>query len=869
MSPRLPLALIVVSLLTAEPRPLAAQTAAGRTFASHSAAFSEGYRMETENQFKRAATYYAAALELSQNDRDRYFASLRLAAVDSQLGRHTEALAALELARKTAPPDRDLPGELGIALAVQRRSGELIAASATLRELRALGPRPHTAARAWQLQLHQADAHLHRAWGDLSGALGFYQQAEPLLEEIVTDYAQIAAFHRERAACHLGLHDLDAAHALARDALSSDLRRVRSSRRRPASDWVKKGDVPTAQSLLLYAETERKREHLDDARELFDAARELAQRLEAPRELAQACFGLSRLALARDDLLSARLNIMGAMLRTQEGAIPDLHIETLAIAGEISMKERDYAQAVAFLTLGIQEVETMRLTATPEDRQQLLALQADHYRWLLETYLRNNQPWEALAASEALKARNLRDALAGRPVALESVADRVSRLRELQQRLPPDIAAVSYANADWTETDPVAFVLTANDLKVVRLSLQMLPELLEFLPKDDVLAAQRKDVDATRYHLGDDITLAGLVAFFRETIYCDRQKMSALFPASVVTGKLLHHVLMAPVLPELGERTRLLVSPSGLLAYVPFDALRELQSGALLVETHSVSLTPSLLTTLELAERAPATYLRPFLGFGGAVYNPESYQQVMASAPQIKTELQAVTAVRSAQAAGARSPYAGWARGPASNLAGTKAEVELLSELLPGSRIVTGRDVAEPHIRAMAARGELAEARVLHFAVHGSAVPTMPDLSCILLSWEGEITADMPPERDGRLQITEFESLKLRAELVTFSACETGLGAIIAGEGVVGLTGSLLKAGADNVLASLWPVSDYSTVYFMRRYYELHLKEGVPSDLAIAQVKRDMIAGKLKGFQHPQFWAPFNLYGGRELVGPH
>ncbi len=103
---------------------------------------------------------------------------------------------------------------------------------------------------------------------------------------------------------------------------------------------------------------------------------------------------------------------------------------------------------------------------------------------------------------------------------------------------------------------------------------------------------------------------------------------------------------------------------------------------------------------------------------------------------------------------------------------------------------------------------------------------------------------------------------------MTFSACETGLGAIVAGEGVVGLTGSLLKAGADNVLASLWPVSDYSTVYFMRRYYELHLIEGVPSDLAITQVKRDMEANALPGYAHPQFWAPFNLYGGRELIAP-
>ena len=426
---------------------------------------------------------------------------------------------------------------------------------------------------------------------------------------------------------------------------------------------------------------------------------------------------------------------------------------------------------------------------------------------------------------------------------------------------------VSYANADWSRTDPLAFILTTDNLEVVRLPLQVLPDLLELLPKSDVLAAQQRDVDATRYDLSDEISLAGLVAYFRSTIYCDRDEMAALLPHYMTTAKVLHYTLMAPLQSALGGRKRMLISPSGLLAYIPFGAMADID-GRLLVETHAVSLTPSLLTTLELANRPEVEYARPFLGFGGAVYNPASYDQVMASAPQIKAELAGVTAVRTAQVEGSRSPYAGWARGPATNLAGTQAEVELLGEMLPGSRTVLGRQVSETFIREMADRGELKESRVLHFAVHGSAVPTMPELSCILLSWEGEITKEMPAERDGRLQITEFEELPLRAELVTFSACETGLGAIIAGEGVVGLTGSLLQAGADNVLASLWAVSDYSTVYFMRRYYELHLQDGVPSDLAIAEAKREMIAGKLPGFRHPQFWAPFNLYGGRELLTP-
>ena len=80
------------------------------------------------------------------------------------------------------------------------------------------------------------------------------------------------------------------------------------------------------------------------------------------------------------------------------------------------------------------------------------------------------------------------------------------------------------------------------------------------------------------------------------------------------------------------------------------------------------------------------------------------------------------------------------------------------------------------------------------------------------------------------------------------------------------MTSSLFTAGADNVLASLWPVSDASSVYFMQRFYHHHLIQGLPRDLAIAEVKREFISGRARGFGHPQHWAPFNLYGGRDVL---
>jgi CHAT domain-containing protein/tetratricopeptide (TPR) repeat protein len=854
--------------------------------------FSEGVLLEQTHDYAQALAAYDRAVPLAETDADRYYAFSGRARCASALGQHAAARADIEAADQTAK-SKTIPWEHTLdRLHITRDQGDLIAASAAFRALQKLAD----TTRDKKITLFLEEAHLKRAWGDLSGAINAFDQVEFLLKE-ANNLSSLSDFDRERATARLGLRDFDGAAKLARNALSIELRRVGTSRRRPESDWVRLGDIDVAQSLLVTAEVQRQAGETKAAGETFKLALDLARKVDAPREIVRAHFGLARLNLAAGNILGARLNLVGAMLLTQEGKIPDLHIETIALVGETCLREDDPAGAIGPLTLGIEQVEKMRLTAPPEDRQRLLALQADHYRWLLEAYLRTGKFWEALATSEGLKARTLRDSIAensfatdlnfhdegsdfmagmmkglgkslyNSPDQADSIESRVARLREFQRRLPPDLAVVSYANADWNRSDPVAFVMTAHELKAVRLPFTVLPDFLQHLNIPEVLAAQTRDVDATRYDLGSEITLAGLVAYYREQIYCDPKEIAARAPALVITAKILRYLLFNPLTSAIGDHPRLLISPSGLLAYVPFDTLRE-PDGKTILNRYAISLTPSLLTSLALAERPPATYERPFLGFGGAVYDPRSYSKDIAGASQIKLQMEAVTAVRSAQVAGNRSPYAGWSRGPASNLAGTKAEVQLLSDLLPGSRVVIGRDVSEPHIRKMAAAGELRQNRVLHFAVHGSAVPIMPELSCILLSWEGEITPDMPAERDGRLQIGEFEQLSLRAELVTFSACETGLGAIVAGEGVIGLTGSLLTAGADNVLASLWPVSDYSTVYFMRRYYEMHLLEGVPSDIAIARVKRDMEANKLPGYAHPQFWAPFNLYGGRELFLP-
>jgi CHAT domain-containing protein len=118
------------------------------------------------------------------------------------------------------------------------------------------------------------------------------------------------------------------------------------------------------------------------------------------------------------------------------------------------------------------------------------------------------------------------------------------------------------------------------------------------------------------------------------------------------------------------------------------------------------------------------------------------------------------------------------------------------------------------------------------------------------------------PGRDnGLLQAWEiFEQVRLDADLVTLSACETALGQEMGGEGLVGLARAFQYAGARSVLASLWGVGDDSTAELMKRFYG-HLQAGKAKDEALRAAQIDLLRGAAPGVAHPFHWAPFVLIG--------
>jgi len=185
----------------------------------------------------------------------------------------------------------------------------------------------------------------------------------------------------------------------------------------------------------------------------------------------------------------------------------------------------------------------------------------------------------------------------------------------------------------------------------------------------------------------------------------------------------------------------------------------------------------------------------------------------------------------------------------------TREEVRRVASVFDAPRLLVGEPASERRFKQQAG-----DYRVLHLASHGYFSPLSPLLSGLELeAGAGE---------DGRLEVYEILGLRLSSELVTLSACSSGLGGgllddVPVGGDWVGLARAFLAAGSEAVLAALWRVDDRATMEFMDRFYARWRGSGLDPASALAGLQRELITTG-GGRSHPYFWAPFTLLRGSE-----
>jgi len=186
-------------------------------------------------------------------------------------------------------------------------------------------------------------------------------------------------------------------------------------------------------------------------------------------------------------------------------------------------------------------------------------------------------------------------------------------------------------------------------------------------------------------------------------------------------------------------------------------------------------------------------------------------------------------------------------------LPGTRQEAEQIMAMVPVMDRRLALDFSAN--RETATSAELSQYRYVHFSTHGFLNSVHPELSGVVFSLVNERGED----QDGFLRAHELFNLKLPVEVVVLSACQTGVGKTIRGEGLVSLTRGFMYAGAPRVVVSLWGVSDLGTTELMVRFYQGMLKDGMRPAAALRAAQVSLMNDKR--WASPYYWAPFTLQG--------
>jgi CHAT domain-containing protein/tetratricopeptide (TPR) repeat protein len=335
-------------------------------------------------------------------------------------------------------------------------------------------------------------------------------------------------------------------------------------------------------------------------------------------------------------------------------------------------------------------------------------------------------------------------------------------------------------------------------------------------------------------------------------------------PQIIAQAKTLSRMLLGPVAQRLTGKRLVVVAPDA-LSYLPFAALpapedEKRSDGGYepLIVRHEVVSVPSAsvlsiirreMAGRQRAAKSVAVLADPVFEAGdprlaSAKNGNSSGEPPAATAADL--ELSELT--RSIRTMNFSDARAGFTR-----LAFSRQEAESIIALTPGGTGLKATDFNAS--RALVLSRQLSQYRILHFATHGLLNSERPELSGLVFSL---IDQEGKPQ-DGFLRLHEIYNLQLNADLVVLSACETGLGKEIKGEGLIGLTRGFMYAGAPRVVASLWNVDDLATAELMKLFYQRMLKDGMPAGAALRAAQLEL--SRQKRWASPYFWAGFVLHG--------
>ena len=495
----------------------------------------------------------------------------------------------------------------------------------------------------------------------------------------------------------------------------------------------------------------------------------------------------------------------------------EIHWLALYDRGRIAERQNELDRAEGFYLRAVSVIERQRQTINSEANK--IGFVGDKqavYGQLVSVQFKQGRFAQAFESMERGKSRALVDMLATRSgqalVAPNSSGSARSlelmermRLAELDAQRQDETSLVAALQPQGgVRSRSIALELPAHLASLVSVTNLEVKEAQSLIEPDEALIVyygRGQQLFATLVQAGGvhgvEIDASGLDAEVRRL----RVNLQQGPPAALAQLQALHKLLIAPLAPNIRAK-RLSIVPHGALHYLPFAALNDGKQD--LVDQFGLRILPGV-GVLKLLRPSHAGKVDRMLIFGNPDLNDPKY-----------------------------------------DLPGAQVEAETLAREYKANRLLLRKEASRSAFRELAP-----SAAYIHIASHGEFDAAQPLRSGLILA------ADKPGGAlyDGRISVSDLYQMQLDAELVTLSACETGLGAVTSGDDLVGLTRGFLYAGASTVVASLWQVDDQATAFLMQRMYAHMQLDGRRDALRKAQLET-----RAK-YPHPLYWASFYMTG--------
>lgn len=478
--------------------------------------------------------------------------------------------------------------------------------------------------------------------------------------------------------------------------------------------------------------------------------------------------------------------------------------------GRIAEKNGQTGEAAGLFRQAVDMIELQRSTISSEaskigfvgDKQAV-------YHDLVKVLFADGQYEKAFEYVERSKSRALVDLLAAKKDFAAKGGDESEIHTVLAQQLTAESQAMNPdVVSDGPQTRSIQ-IKTKEYLQtkapelasLVTVTSQSLSEIQTFIPADEVLVEYYyRDRDMYAFIVSQRDLKA--IKLDSEGLWEDVQAYRKMLETAqgdrhAELARKLYLRLFQPLESHLGQ-SRLIVVPHGALHYLPLNALHD--GTGYLIDRYRIRIMPSASAIKYLHDK----------------YNNKTGGILAFGNPDLGD--------------------------PRHNLAFAQNEAVEVAKTRAASRVFLRKEATEAALRANGSKYAY-----IHFATHGVFNPQAPLKSALFLAPDGQF--------DGMLTVDKLYSMRLNANLITLSACETGLSQIANGDDLVGLARGFLYAGAGAIVSSLWKVDDLSTSYLMTRFYTAMDKADTGEALRMAQLDT------LKKYPHPYHWAAFQLTG--------